>query len=133
MTTQTKLQIRFNDIDLAGHVHNGVYLSYFEQGRLDFFKHLATRGWDWRKYGLILARNEVDYLTPIKLHDNIVVHVSSEEVGTKSFTLSYQIKSEDGNVIYTKGKSVMVCFDYLQNASVEVYSEWKEKLMSREK
>lgn len=129
MTTQTKLQIRFNDIDLAGHVHNGVYLSYFEQGRLEFFKHLANRDWDWKKYGLILARNEVDYLKPIKLHDNIVVHVSSEEVGTKSFTLSYQIKSEDGNVLYAKGKSVMVCFDYLQNTSVEVYSEWKEKLL----
>jgi acyl-CoA thioesterase FadM len=51
MTTHTKIQIRFNDIDLAGHVHNAIYLSYFEQGRLDFFNRFS-----WRRLGLEKTR-----------------------------------------------------------------------------
>lgn len=133
MTTQTKIQIRFNDIDLAGHVHNAVYLSYFEQGRLDFFNDLAGEDWDWRKQGLILGRNEVDYLKPIKLHDRVVVTTTCDHVGNKSFTLSYEIHSVSDNgekTIHTKGRSIMVCIDYTTNQTVEVYPSWKEKLLS---
>ena len=34
----SKLQTRFNDLDMAGHVHNSEYLNYFEIGRIEFFK-----------------------------------------------------------------------------------------------
>lgn len=132
--TNTKIQIRFNDIDLAGHVHNAIYLSYFEQGRLDFFNDLAGEDWNWRKQGLILGRNEVDYIKPIKLHDSVEVCTTCDHVGTKSFTLSYQIysTSESGEkIIHTKGRSIMVCIDYTTNQTVEVYPSWKEKLLSQ--
>lgn len=132
MVTETKLQIRFNDIDLAGHVHNAVYLSYFEQGRLDFFKALADENWDWKKHGLILGRNEIDYLKPVKLWDEVYVRTKSDHVGNKSFTLSYELyRKKDGQeIIYTKGRSILVCMDYIKHQTVEVYPEWKVKLES---
>jgi acyl-CoA thioester hydrolase len=131
--TTTKIQIRFNDIDLAGHVHNAVYLSYFEQGRLDFFNLIAGKDWDWRKQGLILGRNEIDYLKPIRLYDDVHVKTSCDHVGTKSFSLSYEIFSMNGEmkVLHTKGRSIMVCIDYTTNQTVDVYPSWKEKLLNQ--
>ena len=130
MTTETKLQIRFHDIDMAGHVHNGIYLSYFEQGRLDFFNELAGEHWDWKKQGLILGRNEIDYLKPVKLFDEVYVRTSCDHVGNKSFSLSYEIyrKEDDKEILYTKGRSILVCMDYTTEQTVEVYPEWKAKL-----
>ena len=130
MITETKLQIRFNDIDMAGHVHNSVYLNYFEQGRLDFFNLLGGEDWDWRTRGLILGRNEVDYLKPIRLRDEVYVRVKCDHVGNKSFSLSYEIYSKEGKseILHTKGRSIMVCMDYKTETTVEVYAEWRSKL-----
>jgi acyl-CoA thioester hydrolase len=125
----TKLQIRFNDVDLAGHVHNGVHLSYFEQGRMNYFNTHIGENWDWKKYGLILARNEVDYLKPIYLQDDLHVETRLEHFGGKSFTLSYRIfRMEEGKEVdCSKGKSILVCFDYIENETIEVPQEWRDK------
>lgn len=130
MTTETKIQIRFHDIDMAGHVHNGIYLSYFEQGRLDFFSTLADENWDWKKQGLILGRNEIDYLKPVKLFDEVFVRTTCDHVGNKSFSLYYVLYRKKGKeeIVYTKGRSIMVCMDYTTEKTVSVYPEWKEKL-----
>ena len=76
MNSNTKIDIRFSDIDVAGHVHNSKYLCYFELGRIDFLSKLSGENWNWRKKGLILGRNEVDYLVPIYLKDKKEIEVN---------------------------------------------------------
>ncbi len=129
--TKTKIAVRFNDIDLAGHVHNSVYLSYFEQGRLDFLTDIAGNEWDWRKKGLVIGRNEIDYFKPVYLTDDVFVVTQTDHVGNKSFTLSYLIyKIEDGvEALCSSGRSILVCMDYEKNVSVPVFDEWKDQLM----
>ena len=132
ITTKTKLQVRFNDIDLAGHVHNAMYFNYFEIGRIDFFHSVASNDWDWMKKGILVARNEGDYLKSIKFNDNVFVETSCEHVGKKSITLVYKIFREnpDGvKELCTKGRSILVCLDFTTNESVEVFEEWKKVLI----
>jgi len=115
MNSRTKIEIRFSDIDMAGHVHNGKYLCFFEQGRMDFLSKLTGQNWNWRKKGLILGRNEVDYLVPIYLKDEVYVNTTCDHVGNKSFTLSYQVvKIIDNKEINFRGrKRVMdICRDW---------------------
>ena len=37
-----RITIRYNDIDLYGHVNNAVYLEFFEEIRLGYWRALAT-------------------------------------------------------------------------------------------
>lgn len=122
-----KVQVRFADIDVMGHVNNAVYLSYFEQARVHYFKQILGEKWDWQKNGVLLVRNEVDYLTPILLHDTPEIKVIVEHIGSKSFTLNYEIIVE--NKIVTKGKSIMVCFNNLEQRTQEIPEKMKLKLM----
>ena len=110
MNSRTKIEIRFSDIDMAGHVHNGKYLCFFEQGRMDFLSKLTGQNWNWRKKGLILGRNEVDYLVPIYLKDEVYVNTTCDHVGNKSFTLSYQVVKiiDNKEIICTKGRSILI-------------------------
>ncbi len=125
------VEIRFKDIDLAGHVHNSVYLSYFEQARISLFNEFVAKDWDWKTNGLILARNEVDYILPVYLSDKVQVRVYCDHIGTKSFTLSYELFSEndqgDRNV-HTKGRSILVCMNYKKQETVAIYEGWSEAL-----
>ena len=131
MNSTTKIEIRFSDIDMAGHVHNGKYLCYFEQGRMDFLSKLTGNNWNWRKKGLILGRNEIDYLVPIYLKDEVYVKTTCDHVGNKSFTLAYQVvKLKDKKeIVCTKGRSILICMDYEINDSVPIFESWKSDLM----
>lgn len=132
-TTNTKLQVRFNDIDMAGHVHNAQYFNYFEIGRIDFFQKIVSNNWDWTKKGILVARNEGDYLKSIMFNDNVFIETSCEDVGKKSITLVYKIfrENKDGvKELCTKGRSILVCLDFETNESVEVFDEWKEALLN---
>ena len=122
-----KIQVRFADLDLMGHVNNSVYLSYFEMARVHFFAKILGLEWDWDTQGIILVRNEIDYIKPILLHDKPKVFISVEEIGNKSFTLSYKIKVEEKLV--TTGKSVMVSYNSVISKSTLISKKMREALL----
>ncbi|MEN8839082.1 MAG: thioesterase family protein [Flavobacteriales bacterium] len=130
--TQTKLQVRFNDLDMAGHVHNSEYLNYFEIGRIDFFNKVIAPEWNWKEKGILVARNEVDYIQATHFFDELFVETSCEDLGKKSITLEYKIfKEKEGTkTLCTKGRSILVCYDFKTNESVEVFPEWRSSLES---
>ena len=46
MIEPAKIQIRYSDIDLMGHVNNAVYLNYFEYTRVYYLDQLLGKNWD---------------------------------------------------------------------------------------
>ena len=118
MTTPAKIQVRFSDLDVLGHVNNAVYLSYFEMTRVHYFKSLLGENWDWNTHGVLLVRNEVDYKRPVLLHNEPEIYMFTEHIGEKSFVLSYELKVN--NMLYTTGKSTLVCFDSCANKTISI-------------
>jgi acyl-CoA thioester hydrolase len=118
MISPAKIQVRFADLDVLGHVNNSVYLSYFEITRVHYFRLLLGNEWDWRKFGVVLVRNEIDYKRSILLYDEPEIFMHTEFIGSKSFGLGYElmVKGE----CYSSGKSVMVCYDANIQATIPV-------------
>ncbi|MFM7700238.1 MAG: acyl-CoA thioesterase, partial [Bacteroidota bacterium] len=138
------IHVRWADIDALQHVNNAVYLSYFEQARIDYFRALGC--WDWDKVGMLLARTEVDYLRPLLIRDRAWILTRTLKLGTKSFEMEYLIVREaqdwsadlrpsprnSANHIpadlmaqgtlqrITKAKSVLVAYDFEKNCTVPV-------------
>jgi len=126
MIEPVKIQVRFSDIDVMGHVNNAVYLNYFETARMHYFNQILGLDWDWNTDGIILLRNEIDYLKPVLLQDKPIITIFVLKIGTKSFELGYELKV--GNVIYTTGKSTLVCFNYKAQKTSEIPSKLRLKL-----
>jgi acyl-CoA thioester hydrolase len=118
MIPPAQIQVRFADLDVMGHVNNSVYLSYFEMTRVHYFKELVGANWDWRKEGVLLVRNEIDYFKPILLNDKPEVYMFLEKIGGKSISLLYEIKVN--GALYTKGRSVLVCFNSEEGRTINV-------------
>jgi acyl-CoA thioester hydrolase len=118
MIPPAKIQVRFADLDVLGHVNNSVYLTYFETTRVHYFQYLLGNQWDWKKLGVVLVRNEIDYKRSVLLHDEPEILMHTEFIGSKSFGLSYElmVKGE----CYTSGKSVMVCYDAMNQATIPI-------------
>jgi acyl-CoA thioester hydrolase len=113
-----KIQVRFSDLDVLGHVNNTIHLSYFEMARIHYFKELLGQNWDWHSFGMVLVKNEVEYLKSILLFDEPEVIIFTEHIGTKSFTIGYEIFVR--NEIYIKGRSVQVSYDAKTQKTIEI-------------
>jgi acyl-CoA thioester hydrolase len=111
-----RLGVRFRDCDAMGHVNHAVYFTYFEQGRLTFWRELT--GTPSPHTRVIIARAECDYRAPAHFGDELEVRVRVGDIGRSSFTLEYEIAKAGADVQVATGKTVMVSYDYEKGASM---------------
>jgi acyl-CoA thioester hydrolase len=121
-----KIQVRFSDLDILGHVNNVIYLSYFEMARIHYFTALVGPKWDWLKEGVVLVKNDVEYHIPILLHDEPSIFLFVKNIGNKSFSLGYKIMINDK--LHTTGGSTLVCFDSIIQQAITIPTIMREGL-----
>ena len=129
-----KIQVRYKDVDKQGHVNNANHLTYFETARVEYFKDILKKNIDWVRTGMILAKSEIDYFEPIFLEDEVFCYTKITSFGTKSFEISNIISkiSDTGEINVAEGKSVIVCFNYEVNQTVEIPQSWKDAVSEYE-
>ncbi|MFZ9027522.1 MAG: acyl-CoA thioesterase [Crocinitomicaceae bacterium] len=121
-----KIQVRYVDLDVLGHVNNSVYFSYFEMARVQYFGQVLGKEWDWETNGVILVKNWAEYIKPVFLGDQPEITIYVDKIGSKSFDLSYELKVN--NVLCTTGGSTMVAFDAKANKTIEIPEEMRKFL-----
>jgi len=123
------IHVRFRDIDGMGHVNNAVFFTYFAEGRLAFFQKISNST-DFSTFSFILAHISCDYLSPVTLNTQLSLEICVKNIGRKSFGLGYKLVDlSDESIIYAKGESVQVCYDYGENRPVAVAPALKQKLI----
>ena len=110
-----RLSVRFRDCDAMGHVNHAVYLTYFEQCRLTFWREVT--GAPSPHTRVIIARAECDYRSPAHFGDELEVRLTVDAIGRSSFTLGYEIVQAVNAQLVADGKTVMVSYDYDKRAS----------------
>lgn len=126
------VQIRFNDIDIAGHVYNGIYQEYFDMARLDYFKRVLEEKLDWNKTGLVIVSIQTDFSAPVFLDDKIEIQSRVCVLGEKSLQMQQQVIKNGESEPVANGKTVLVCFDMKKKKSVPIPKEWRKKLIEFE-
>ena len=103
----TKIQIRFNDIDLAGHVYNAKYQEFFDLGRVDYFNEVLDKSISWTGIGLVIASVTVDYKNPVYLEDKVEVVSNVVAIGDKSLEMFQHIfkNGQTGTCSYRKNSN----------------------------
>jgi acyl-CoA thioester hydrolase len=114
--------VRFRDLDGMGHVNNAVFMTYMETARLNYFRSLGLG--DNPLEGMILARAEVDFRSPIELGEQVEVGVRAGRIGTKSFELDQEVRAD--RRVAAEGRFVLVAYDYTTNQSQEIPDSWRE-------
>jgi len=119
------VDVRYRDLDTFNHVNNAVYLTYFEQARVAYFKSL---GWQSDDASVVVARAEVNYRRPIFLEDEIKVGCRVVRFGTKSYVMEYLVVAS--GEVAADGTSVQV---FLSNgAAAKLPQELIDKIRAIE-
>ena len=125
--------VRYRDLDPQAHVNNAVYLTYLENARLGYYQQVGI--FDPQSgslTGMVVARNEIDYLAPITLGEELRVGLRIERLGIKSLTFAFLIESLPSEVPVARGKSVMVAYDNDTQAGIPIPDEWRRKITAFE-
>ena len=122
-----RVEVRFRDCDPMGHVNHAVYLTYLEQCRFAFWRHLtgAQAGPGAR---IIIARAECDYRAPSFYGDQLEVRVNVGGIGRSSFTLDYDIVNAATGQRLADAKTVLVAYDYAAGKSMPLSPETRALL-----
>ncbi|MFZ9931655.1 MAG: acyl-CoA thioesterase [Chthoniobacterales bacterium] len=104
-----EVPVMFFDTDCGGVIHNLAYLRFVETARTIMAAEMGMRLAEMAAGGLypVVLRTEIDYLSPGKFGDRIVVRGGVTEVGRVRFWVEFEVvRAEDGKVL-TKSRQAL--------------------------
>ena len=119
------VQPRFSETDALGHINNAVLPVWFEQARTPIFE-LFIPTLDVKKWTLILAKIEVEFVKEIFYGMDTEIRTFIEKIGTSSF-VCYQ-EAWQTEALVAKGRAVMVHFNHTSKKSMPIPEMIKDQL-----
>lgn len=124
----TKVEVRFADMDSFGHVNNASFLTYIEQARIRYFDDVSAWHYDPSKEGVILAHASLDFIRPLHFKEELMVLTMCTHIGTKSISIVHRVVAEETMEEVATAESVLVAFNYTIEKSIAVPAKWREAI-----
>jgi acyl-CoA thioester hydrolase len=123
------IQVRFNDVDIMGHVSNTVYQNYFDSGKIDYFDQVVP-DMDYVNLSVVGASVKIDYLKPIFMRTRILVETRVAVLGHKSMTVEHRLVDEHSGEILSTCSTVLVCFSIKEQVSIPIPEHWRKNILA---
>jgi acyl-CoA thioester hydrolase len=117
---ETKLRVRYAEIDAQGHVNNAVYLSYFEVGRVEWLRAagLSYRDLEEQGYGIVVVEVLAHYRRAAFFDDELTLRTELADLSRASMRFEYEV-SRDGELLVT-GHTRHACVDLATGKPIRV-------------
>jgi acyl-CoA thioester hydrolase len=122
-----RLQVRFRDCDLMGHVNTAVYFTYVEQARFAYWQELSGADAGAPPPSIIVARAECDFVRSAMPGEWLDVWLGTTRIGRTSFTIDCEILGQDGQLV-ARATTVQVMYDYALAKAVPVPDAFRARM-----
>jgi acyl-CoA thioester hydrolase len=128
MPSVTHIRVRYKDTDTMSVVYYGNYLTYFEVGRVEYLRqHGRPVSEVDRLVRLPVVEARVRYHKPARLDDLLEVRTRVSERKRASFTFTYEVRNEAGDLIAT-GSTLHACLDPASSAMIPI-PDWLRRMI----
>jgi acyl-CoA thioester hydrolase len=124
--------VYFDDLDPFEILHNARYLFLFERALGAFWMEIgwgAFQDEDHPEQFHLVARNEVDYVEPVRGVGRVRVRVWVERIGTSSLTFAFTMMPMDRDAAHARCRRTIVHVDRGTLAARPWSDEFREKLL----
>ncbi|MCI0521631.1 MAG: acyl-CoA thioesterase [Chloroflexi bacterium] len=127
------IEVRYGDLDPQGHLNNARYLTFLEQTRIHYIKHLGLwHGGSFMEIGIILAETCLTFRAPVQFGDAVRVGARVTRLGNKSMDMDYVIEDAATGQQFASASAVLVAYDYQRSQSIPIPERWREAIRSFE-
>ena len=127
------IQVRMTDLDPFGHVNNGIFLSYYDLGRLDYIQQVTDNALSWNELDSVLVHVSCDFKDSVLFNDAVFVGTKVVELGNRSIKMLQHIFTENPYCLKGTCYSILSGFDKEKNCSKPISEELKKKIRNFEK
>ena len=123
------LQIRFNDVDMMGHVNNAVIMEFFDLGKSHYFADAGIPVTpEEGDFCVMVVHLEVDFHSQIHYNDRIAVTSEVTHWGNKSFQVTQHVVNLDSGKPCATCHTVMSGYLRSTATSATIPEEVKERV-----
>jgi acyl-CoA thioester hydrolase len=127
------IEVRYGDLDPQGHLNNARYLTYLEQARIHYIKHLGLwQGGSFLKIGVILADAHITFRAAVQFGQAVQVGVRVARLGNKSLEMEYIMEDAQTGEALATGSTVLVAYDYQRQETIPIPDDWRETIRNFE-
>lgn len=124
----TDVQLRFQDMDMLGHMNNGQYTHVFDIGKLDFLQRVLDIDWRQNGDGVVNVTTTNTYYIQVKFGDTVEIQTTAEKIGGKSFTLLHKMIDKKTGEVKADSRVVLVAFNFKEQKSIDIPAAWRENI-----
>ena len=125
------VQIRFNDIDMFGHLNNTVYLQFLDQGKYAYFRQFMDGSFGSSPTAPVVVNINVNFHAPAFIDEKLTVYTGITDIADSSMTLEQYIADDKGN-IKCSAKTIMVNIDMKTGQPLTVDDNWRKLISNYE-
>ncbi|MDM1551762.1 acyl-CoA thioesterase [Empedobacter falsenii] len=124
--------VRFNETDPLGIVWHGNYITYFEDGREAFGRHLGISYLDIQKSGFVtpIIKSVCEHKFPLKYGDICRIETTFEDTLAAKMIFKFKIFNQDEKLVCI-GETIQVFLDNEGDLMLTLppfFEEWKKKV-----
>lgn len=121
------LQIRFTDIDMLGHLNNGVYLTMMDLGKAHFFNDVLGEKVNWHEINVAIVNINVNFYAATFLTDKISVVTRIVAMSKHSLTMEQRIIETTTGEVKCMARTIMAGYDIKNASSMPIDPVWFQK------
>lgn len=119
------LQMRFNDIDILGHLNNTVYFSFYDTGKAYYLEAVNRGRMNWQHVESVIANVDCAFIAPTFFGEQLEICTRCEHMGEKSLTLFQMILNKETKEVKSVCRTVMVAYDPDTKVSTSLPEHWR--------
>jgi acyl-CoA thioester hydrolase len=101
LTAETRIRVRYGEVDRMGYLHHGNYPLYFEVGRTELIRQLGLTYREMEDRGVLLPLRDISirYHMPAQYDDEVIIRTSLLKKPSIRMEFEYQMLSSAGELL----------------------------------
>lgn len=124
----TKVQTRFNDYDMLGHLNNSVYLQFMDLAKVSYFEAVTGAPLDMSGITVVIVNINASFFSPSLPQEELAVATACVKISLHSFVLEQRVVNSATGDVKCVATTVMAAFDPRTMSSAELDSSWASAL-----
>ena len=126
---ETRVAIRWGDMDAMGHVNNASYFRYMETARIEWFDRMGFTP-DPAGQGPVIVNAFCNFIRQLEYPGDVLIKVYASDPARTTFETWITIEREDQpGVIYAEGGATTIWVDFPQQKAVAL-PDWMRAIVS---
>lgn len=122
------VQIRFNDVDMLGHLNNSIYFSFMDLAKTRYFQAVLGPEVDFSTFGVVIVNVNCNFCKQTFFDDELEVETAVVHIGNKSLRLQQQVYGTTHHDVRCSCTTVMSGFNPADGSSAPISPQWREAI-----